>query len=126
MHRLKATAKTGNSAQHWNVCIHIIVSLQLLHQTTGASLIRKSNNNDHNSTVSRDTVTKHEAIERLSEVFGIRKVPRQSYHRSPPQFMMDLYHTLADPTGITKTSSPFDADVVRGFPDRGEPCFLLP
>ncbi len=61
-----------------------------------------------------------EAIARLSQVFRLDKVPVLRHHRSPPQYMVDLYHNVADSDGITKSRSPYGSDVVRGFPDRGK------
>ena len=60
-----------------------------------------------------------EAMERLSKVFRLDKVPVLRHHRSPPQYMVDLYNNVADNDGITKNRSPYGSDVVRGFPDRG-------
>ncbi|KAL3876227.1 hypothetical protein ACJMK2_034097, partial [Sinanodonta woodiana] len=59
-----------------------------------------------------------DAIERLSQVFGIDRVPVKVFHRSPPQFMIELFKTLTDYGGITKQQSPYNADVIRSFPDR--------
>lgn len=61
-----------------------------------------------------------EAIERLSQVFRLDKVPVLRHHRSPPQYMLELYNNVADNDGITKNKSPYGSDVVRGFPDRGK------
>lgn len=63
-----------------------------------------------------------EAIARLSQVFRLDKVPVLRHHRSPPQYMVDLYHDVADSDGITKSRSPYGSNVVRGFPDRGKKC----
>ena len=66
-----------------------------------------------------------EAIERLSKVFRLDKVPVLRHHRSPPQYMIELYNNVADNDGITKNRSPYGSDVVRGFPDRGKKSFLF-
>lgn len=71
-----------------------------------------------------DTYT-DEAIQRLSRVFGIEKVPDDANHRSPPEYMVDLYNAVAYSDGITKTAAPYDADVVRGFADKGKPFASL-
>ena len=61
-----------------------------------------------------------EAIARLSRVFRIDKIPDTlSRYRTPPEYMTDLYETLAYQNGITKQDTPFKADIVRGLPDRG-------
>ncbi|XP_013393347.1 bone morphogenetic protein 7 [Lingula anatina] len=60
-----------------------------------------------------------EAKEKLSQVFGIDPPPIPHHnHRSPPQYMIDLYNAIADTNGITKGMKPFNADVIRSFPDR--------
>lgn len=63
-----------------------------------------------------------EALNRLSRVFRIEKVPAHQLvpHRTPPQYMVDLYGSLAYQNGITKQDTPYGSDVVRGLPDRGE------
>lgn len=60
-----------------------------------------------------------DAITRLSKVFGIDRVPMHRHHRSPPQYMVELYNTVAYHNGITRIPGPYGSDVVRGFPDRG-------
>lgn len=57
-------------------------------------------------------------IERLSNLFGIDKVPVRIFNRSPPQYMLDLYNSITDSGGLLKRDSPYHADVVRSFPDR--------
>lgn len=64
-----------------------------------------------------------EALDRLSKVFGFETLPHETHHRSPPQYMQDLFNSVAYSDGISKSANPYDADVVRGFPDRGEHCF---
>lgn len=69
----------------------------------------------------------NEAVARqLTAVFGIAKVPETGAlhhsmrrHRSPPEYLTDLYRTVAYLDGISRRSSPYDADVVRGIPDKG-------
>ncbi|KAK2165714.1 hypothetical protein LSH36_46g07046 [Paralvinella palmiformis] len=59
-----------------------------------------------------------EALERLSQVFGIGKVPKLHKAKTAPEYMMELYKSVAFSDGITRQANPYDADVVRGFPDR--------
>lgn len=68
---------------------------------------------------------KTEAIQRLSQVFGIDPTPRHPNHRSPPQYMTELYNAIAGRDGLTRTTSPFNADVVRSFPDRGNSLIFI-
>ena len=60
-----------------------------------------------------------EAIERLSRVFGLDQVPANKHHRSPPEYMVNLYHSVAYDSGLTRLKSPYGSNVVRGFPDKG-------
>ena len=62
---------------------------------------------------------KRKAIARLSKVFDIDRLPHRLSHRSPPQYMVDLYKSVADSDGITRHRGPYGSDVVRGLPDRG-------
>jgi len=81
------------------------------------------------------------ALEQLTRVFGVGRVSdyyvqrrrnsdeagetlqssarRRVRHRTPPEYMVDLYNTIAYNDGISKTAAPYEADVVRGIPDRG-------
>jgi len=77
------------------------------------------------------------ALEQLTRVFGVEhvsdyyrrhsdgddEITRHHHHRrhrrSPPEYMVELYDTIAFTDGISKTSAPYEADVVRGIPDRG-------
>jgi len=59
-----------------------------------------------------------QVIQRLSRFFGIDRVPVRVFHKSPPQFMMDLYDSITDSGGLMKRNSPYNADTIRSFPDR--------
>ena len=37
-----------------------------------------------------------------------------------PQYMTELYDMVADTSGLTKASGPYNANTVRSFPDRGQ------
>ena len=62
---------------------------------------------------------RHDALARLSEVFEIDEVPLRNQRRTPPQYMSELYRKVAYSDGISKKATPFNADTVRSFPDRG-------
>ncbi|GAB6022857.1 hypothetical protein CHUAL_006955 [Chamberlinius hualienensis] len=80
-----------------------------------------------------DNKQHEEALERLMKVFG---VPSDNLHhpnhvnhnnnhhkhkvhlQTPPQYMLDLYNSIADSSGITKTPNPYNANVIRCLPDR--------
>lgn len=38
----------------------------------------------------------------------------------PPQFMVELYNNVADPSGVTRGRNPYNAKVVRSFIERGK------
>ena len=99
------------------VCLVLLILL-LCHGISGAGPSRETRNTPITES---DERFKSEAIARLSRVFGIDRLPVHSHHRTPPQYMVDLYKSVAYSNGITKTASPYDADIVRGFPDRGKP-----
>ena len=61
----------------------------------------------------------NDAMDRLSQLFGIKRIPPNFRHKTPPEYMTALYKSVAYEDGITKSAAPYDADVVRGFPDRG-------
>ncbi|XP_067824307.1 anti-dorsalizing morphogenic protein [Heptranchias perlo] len=60
-----------------------------------------------------------EALKKLLEVFGMEDAP-QSPHpvRQPPQYMLDLYNTVADVDGVTKEPDLLVGNTVRSFLDR--------
>ena len=69
------------------------------------------------------------ALQQLTRVFGVESISdyyRHSVrHRSPPEYMVQLYDTIAYTDGISKTAAPYEADVVRGIPDRGRHFFHI-
>lgn len=65
-----------------------------------------------------------DAIDRLSKVFGISKIPARIFHRSPPQYMTELYNSITETGGLTTKAGPYNADVVRSFPDKGRSNYL--
>lgn len=68
---------------------------------------------------------KDKALNKLMQVFGIRPPSHRERHLFPPQYMLDLYNSIADSSGITKTANPYDANVIRSFPNRGKVNFYL-
>ncbi|XP_067876460.1 bone morphogenetic protein 2-like [Heterodontus francisci] len=60
-----------------------------------------------------------EAIQRLHEVLEIGELPQKAGpRRRPPQYMLDLFNSVADVNGITKTPGLLEGDVVRSFVDK--------
>ncbi|XP_073180303.1 bone morphogenetic protein 2-like isoform X2 [Lepidochelys kempii] len=63
--------------------------------------------------------TRTEALRRLLEVFGIEDPPRSPHHiKQPPQYMVDLYNTVAGADGITKDPDILEGNTVRSFLDK--------
>ena len=79
------------------------------------------------------------ALDELTRVFDVRRVsdyydqrrrdsddtrPHHVHHRSPPEYMVQLYSTIAYTDGISKTAAPYEADIVHGIPDKGK-CTIV-
>ncbi|XP_053507741.1 anti-dorsalizing morphogenic protein [Ictalurus furcatus] len=60
------------------------------------------------------------AIKRLLEVFGMEDPPASLSrgHKQPPQYMLDLYNTVADVDGVTKDPTLLEGNTVRSFFDK--------
>ncbi|XP_061695899.1 anti-dorsalizing morphogenic protein [Syngnathoides biaculeatus] len=60
------------------------------------------------------------AIKRLLAVFGMDDPPAAVTHRrkQPPQYMLDLYNTVADVDGVTKDPYLLEGNTVRSFFDK--------
>uniref|UniRef100_A0A3Q1J7N6 TGF-beta family profile domain-containing protein n=1 Tax=Anabas testudineus TaxID=64144 RepID=A0A3Q1J7N6_ANATE len=58
------------------------------------------------------------AIKRLLEVFGMEDPPAIHGHKQPPQYMLDLYNTVADVDGVTKDPNLLEGNTVRSFFDK--------
>ncbi|KAG2463857.1 anti-dorsalizing morphogenic protein [Polypterus senegalus] len=57
-----------------------------------------------------------EALKRLLEVFGMEDPPHtKGLHKQPPQYMLDLYNTVADVDGVTKDPDLLEGNTVRSF-----------
>ncbi|KAJ1084834.1 hypothetical protein NDU88_004980 [Pleurodeles waltl] len=60
-----------------------------------------------------------EALKRLLEVFGIEDPPHSPQHtKQPPQYMVDLFNTVADADGVTKDPHLLEGNTVRSFFDK--------
>ncbi|XP_018398313.1 PREDICTED: uncharacterized protein LOC108776256 [Cyphomyrmex costatus] len=60
-----------------------------------------------------------EALQKIQEILGIRSQNENLTHRKvPPQFMMELYNTIADPNGVMRGRNPYNARIVRSFVER--------
>lgn len=67
------------------------------------------------------------AIKRLLEVFGMEDPPAfpGRGHKQPPQYMLDLYNTVADVDGVTKNPTLLEGNTVRSFFDKCKFLFRL-
>ncbi|XP_077334665.1 bone morphogenetic protein 2-like [Lithobates pipiens] len=62
---------------------------------------------------------RYEALRRLLKVFGIDDPPHSIHHiKQPPQYMIDLYNTIADADGVTKDPNLLEGNTVRSFFDK--------
>ncbi|NWI87263.1 BMP2 protein, partial [Pitta sordida] len=60
-----------------------------------------------------------EALKRLLEVFGMEDPPAPPAHfKQPPQYMVDLFNTVANADGVTKNPDILEGNTVRSFLDR--------
>lgn len=65
------------------------------------------------------------AIKRLLEVFGMEEPPHVHGRKQPPQYMLDLYNTVADVDGVTKDPYLLEGNIVRSFFDKCKILFVL-
>lgn len=65
-----------------------------------------------------DTTEEREALHKLLRVFGMNHPGRPPPNHAPPEYMLDLYNTLADSSEVSSTVHPYHANIVRSFPDK--------
>ncbi|XP_053214762.1 bone morphogenetic protein 7-like [Panonychus citri] len=84
------------------------------YETQSTSSIENENNN---LKPLNGTSANHDNTNKLLKIIGIGDhVERRTRHLSAPQFMIDLYKTLADPlTGSIRRSKPYQASTVWAF-----------
>jgi len=124
----------------------ILVAIVLMTALHGSAVPAPSRSRTSNSGsgVEDSDVDDAIALQQLTRVFGVESVSdyyhrqysdedgetQQSArhhrvrHRPAPDYMVQLYDTVAYMDGISKTAAPYEADVVRGIPDRGERTYL--
>lgn len=62
-----------------------------------------------------------EALKRLLEVFGMEDPPPPPAHfKQPPQYMVDLFNTVANADGVTKNPDILEGNTVRSFLDKSK------
>ncbi|XP_009579490.1 PREDICTED: bone morphogenetic protein 2-like, partial [Fulmarus glacialis] len=62
-----------------------------------------------------------EALKRLLEVFGMEDPPPSPAHfKQPPQYMVDLFNTVANADGVTKNPGILEGNTVRSFLDKSK------
>ncbi|XP_071584027.1 bone morphogenetic protein 4-like [Heliangelus exortis] len=67
----------------------------------------------------RVTNQRAEALKRLLEVFGMEDPPPPPAHsKQPPQYMVDLFNTVANADGVTKNPDVLEGNTVRSFLDK--------
>ncbi|KAL7851258.1 hypothetical protein AOLI_G00216140 [Acnodon oligacanthus] len=75
---------------------------------------------NHFSAESEAEEVRTAALKRLLEVFGLEGHPASQprSHKQPPQYMLDLYNTVADVDGVTKDPTVLEGNTVRSFFDK--------
>lgn len=62
-----------------------------------------------------------EALKKLLEVFGMEDPPPPPTHfKQPPQYMVDLFNTVANADGVTKNPDILEGNTVRSFLDKSK------
>lgn len=62
-----------------------------------------------------------EALKKLLEVFGMEDPPAPPTHfKQPPQYMVDLFNTVANADGVTKNPDILEGNTVRSFLDKSK------
>lgn len=62
-----------------------------------------------------------EALKRLLEVFGMEDPPPPPAHfKQPPQYMVDLFNTVANADGVTKNPDILEGNTVRSFLEKSK------
>ncbi|KAK9980281.1 hypothetical protein ABG768_013654 [Culter alburnus] len=88
----------------------------------GLAISRPSLNylENHFTVQNESEEVRSEAIKRLLEVFGMEDPPAALVrgHKQPPQYMLDLYNTIADVDGVTKDPTLLEGNTVRSFFDK--------
>uniref|UniRef100_A0A3B4U7S6 Anti-dorsalizing morphogenic protein n=1 Tax=Seriola dumerili TaxID=41447 RepID=A0A3B4U7S6_SERDU len=75
-------------------------------------------NQNHFAAENESEEVRSEAIKRLLEVFGMEDPPAIHGHKQAPQYMLDLYNTVADVDGVTKDPYLLEGNTVRSFFDK--------
>ncbi|NXL17708.1 BMP4 protein, partial [Setophaga kirtlandii] len=61
-------------------------------------------------------IRRAEALKKLLEVFGMEDPPAPPTHfKQPPQYMVDLFNTVANADGVTKNPDILEGNTVRSF-----------
>uniref|UniRef100_A0A8C4TLP7 Bone morphogenetic protein 2-like n=1 Tax=Erpetoichthys calabaricus TaxID=27687 RepID=A0A8C4TLP7_ERPCA len=99
--------------------VTVCVALALL--TEPVLLFRVPTGPPDPETEPKEVVSK--AIQALHEIFDFDDVPQKTVsHKKAPQFMVDLFNTVADSGGITRYPNILEGNIVRSFEDKGELC----
>lgn len=101
----------------------LLISLAALVRTGGARPSLSSQENDFTIANEPEEV-RSAAIKKLLEVFGMEDPPAIHGHKQPPQYMLDLYNTVADVDGVTKDPYLLEGNTVRSFFDKRKLGFV--
>lgn len=101
----------------------LLISLAALAHTGDARPSLGSQENDFTIANEPEEV-RSAAIKKLLEVFGMEDPPAIHGHKQPPQYMLDLYNTVADVDGVTKDPYLLEGNIVRSFFDKRKLGFV--
>lgn len=66
-------------------------------------------------------IRRAEALKKLLEVFGMEDPPAPPTHfKQPPQYMVDLFNTVANADGVTKNPDILEGNTVRSFLEKSK------
>lgn len=103
------------------MCLYLLAVLNFVSDPVAAGKNRKGKSRKSGKAGVEET----EAIERLSEVFGIEHAPEHSVRSTPPQFMIELFNDITDSGGLIRKDGPYNASTVVSFPDRGKLPYIF-
>ncbi|XP_028651448.2 bone morphogenetic protein 2-like [Erpetoichthys calabaricus] len=103
----------------WKMSRHatVTVCIALALLTEPVLLFRVPTGPPDPETEPKEVVSK--AIQALHEIFDFDDVPQKTVsHKKAPQFMVDLFNTVADSGGITRYPNILEGNIVRSFEDK--------
>lgn len=111
-------SESGSRRQRFDMLLSVICFVSLLRAVAARPPLSYLEN--HFSVATESEEIRSAAIKRLLEVFGMDDPPAVHGHKQPPQYMLDLYNTVADVDGVTKDPNLLEGNTVRSFFDKSK------